>query len=855
MQALTAELEAILKSKFQVGDSGFRARVDFGLESYYPTTVDIDHSLQAFASSAVVEFTNEEGEVGLAADVFNVNGLIRIFVWYGDEANEICVFTGFVDKVAEHRDPRGVTVKCRDWAKPLLVQDIVVEFPQGEDEEGAVRDPTNYVYIDYEITDIVRDLLDRSGYPTDQRALQPSNFVIGEWRGRDGATYADMIGELADVIAFNAFADELGNFHFQPDGLADSDTDNPPVPVYTFRTGEDIYQLDPTRDDYDTKTRVRAVGPLTTLKDAWVELWHTNVIKDPTGIMYDPADTGHIYVADGFTKKKYKVSQTTRQIVSSTGVLVTSFLNGLSGDPDDSTVYWTLDAPWILGGAAINNKIRKHLKSNDSVQATFNMPNLYWSDMKVGTDGIYAASYTEDKIYLYNKSTFAQIDVWNVGDGPVGIGINEGTSQLFQLFTTSSTMYISTPDDLEAITDTIVMSGSRFYGIDADTTTDTEVYGVLGGQSLVAKYTLFEPVTTDVSVEVVNDDLEAELGVELDTGIEIRRFVLRLDAVTSYAQATEAANRWLDKIDQFRNVLDVGILGNPAIQKADMVRIEDPVTDIANDFQVDTYRFSLRGNGTYLGVLSLVPWTSSYAGPGDNFPVEVPDPGLLLPRLYFTNDDNTPGRAVDAAWDIDRTGGAAGTTLLKVVPTSGSETSEASWGTNPITPLNVCTKQFEYVLEDTVVFTGGSVRAQILTRSRYGIGIAPQGHYSQMVVKLFDSGGTLKGTLLSAYNPSSPDSDVWANEGDSGLHPPRRNAMFPMSSQWTSALGAPLSGTLTGVAGDYLVVEIGSRHMTGQGGAASGFGVTAYWDKGSDLPDNDSTSTASANAWIEFWGP
>jgi hypothetical protein len=165
------------------------------------------------------------------------------------------------------------------------------------------------------------------------------------------------------------------------------------------------------------------------------------------------------------------------------------------------------------------------------------------------------------------------------------------------------------------------MSGTRCYGGDIDTTTDTEFYGVLGGVSLVAKFTLIEPSTTDVAVEVVNDELEAQLGVELDTGVEIRRLVLRLDEVTSYAQATEAAARWLDKIDQFRNVLDVGIIGNPAIQKGDMVRITDPVTEIDADFQVDTYRTSMSGDGTYLGTMALVPWISSYAGPGDIFPV------------------------------------------------------------------------------------------------------------------------------------------------------------------------------------------------------------------------------------------
>jgi hypothetical protein len=315
VQTITPELEAILKAKFMAGASGFRGKFVTGGETYYPTTISVDHSLQTPASAFTVTFTNEEGEVGLAADTFVDNALCEIWEWYGDEMNEIQTFEGFIDKISEHRDARTVTVTGRDWCKPLLVQDIATIAPQGEDEDGADRTTDNFVYLNMEIDDIISDLLDKAGYPATARAIQPSNFVVDEYLARDGSAYMDAIGELADIVAFNAFADEVGTFHFQADGLADSDTDNPPVPVYTFETGVDITALDPTRDDYDLKTRVKAVGPYTTIKDAWTELWHTNVIKNPTGIMYDAADSAHIYVADGFTKKKYKVSQTTRAIV------------------------------------------------------------------------------------------------------------------------------------------------------------------------------------------------------------------------------------------------------------------------------------------------------------------------------------------------------------------------------------------------------------------------------------------------------------------------------------------------------------------------------------------------------------
>lgn len=616
MQTITPELAAILKSKFQAGATGFHGRIQIGAARLYPTTMTPDKSLQSFADELRAEFTNEDGAVGLSTDTFPINALMSAWAWYGDEANAVQVFSGFIDKVSEHRDPRTVSIICRDWGKPLLVQDIATIAPQGVDEAGAVRDATNFVYLNVDVSDIVSDLLDKAGYPAAKRAIQPTNFVVAEWDARDGSSYADAITELADFVAFNAFADELGVFHFQPNGLVDtpSDTDTPPTPVYIFTAGVDILALDPQRDDYDTKTRVKATGPYTTLQDAWTELWHTNVIKRPTGVRYDSATSTYIYVADGSTRKVYKILQSDGSIVSSTAALVPTFLNGLSGDPSDATVYWTLETPWAITGSFAGCKVRKHLKSDDSVVATFNLASGFWTDMKVGADAIWCANFATDQIHKLSKTDGSQITSYTIGShlNPVGIAI-DGTD-LYMSFYGESTMLVATTTDPTTIVRTLVFSGTQSLGGDIDTTTHTELYATAAELSLVYKYTLKEPVTNDVSVEVVNDALELALGVALDTDREIRRLMVRLDIVISYAQATEAAARALDKLDQYRNVLDVGIIGNPAIQKGDMVRIVDPVTEIADDFQVDTYRSTL--GDTYLGTMALVPWVSSYGGPG-----------------------------------------------------------------------------------------------------------------------------------------------------------------------------------------------------------------------------------------------
>jgi hypothetical protein len=127
-----------------------------------------------------------------------------------------------------------------------------------------------------------------------------------------------------------------------------------------------------------------------------------------------------------------------------------------------------------------------------------------------------------------------------------------------------------------------------------DTTTHVDCYGDSDSLGLVAKFSLVTPVTTaDVSVEVIDTDLEDELGAlaELEDRIhdshpgdaahpwESRRGTLDLALViTSLAQANDSAMFWLDKNGRRRRVVDAGIIGNPAIQKNDLVRVEDPVS-------------------------------------------------------------------------------------------------------------------------------------------------------------------------------------------------------------------------------------------------------------------------------------
>lgn len=239
---------------------------------------------------------------------------------------------------------------------------------------------------------------------------------------------------------------------------------------------------------------------------------------------------------------------------------------------------------------------------------------------------------------------------------------------------------------------------------------------------------------------------------------------------------------------------------------------------------------------------------NSLAGLYTPFPPSVGLPGLLLPRLYLSHASAGVGvRPIHAVWE----GSTISQTAL--MTTAPNATSDSPSGDNWSTIHDHAYYSGKYVLTDTVVFTGGSVRGQAMARVRYGIGIAAQGHQSQMVLRLYDSSDVLKGTLLSPHEPGSIDSQRWANEGNHSSPIPLVNTMFPADATWVDDYGAPLEGALTGVAGDYLLLELGGRHIDGQDGAAAGSKMGLYANQASDLPAGDQSQETSGNAWIELW--
>ncbi|HLA15270.1 MAG TPA: hypothetical protein VJZ72_00090, partial [Candidatus Limnocylindrales bacterium] len=614
---------------------------------YRPTRISIDRSRSMIAGQLDFVLPNESG-VGShypSQAVFLENHIVRSYQGYGDVSTAIRTFTGVIDKVLEHRDPRLVTVTCRDMMKRLLVESFSATAPQGADEDGAVRTAENGVYLNMEASEIVADMMDRAGVPTILRSISPTSFMVAEYVLDDGLSWAELIDgqdRLTELTGYELWADELGVVHFGPVGQdASPDTDTPQEPTYTWRSGEDLLELDLSEDGYDLKTRVKAFGPYTTAAPSWVETWHTNKIKLPVGLFYDPADTAHLYVLDRSTKKLYKLLQSDQTIVSSVSLTGITYPLGVSGDPSDGTVYWILEAPWKYTGSTSGNKIHKVRRSDQAILATYAIANGRWTTIKVSASNIWLGNWDTDKIHKHSKTDGSSIASYTVTYqsaaqiNPTGLAVDGTTLLAFFYGTSGGNRFLildesdpTTVDPTNALGVTsavISTAGTNILGGEMDTTTHADLYACSDDLGLVWKYALTTPVTNDVAVVAADLELEHELGERAQTAnrvhdlhsgdaahpFEMRRATLALKLVTSPAQAQESAVRKLAELRRRRLVLDAGIIGNPAIQIRDMVRVEDDVSGLAHDWLLDTYRCEMTAE-SYIGTVALLPWDPDY---------------------------------------------------------------------------------------------------------------------------------------------------------------------------------------------------------------------------------------------------
>jgi hypothetical protein len=80
-----------------------------------------------------------------------------------------------------------------------------------------------------------------------------------------------------------------------------------------------------------------------------------------------------------------------------------------------------------------------------------------------------------------------------------------------------------------------------------------------------------------------------------------------IEEVTSLAQAMQVAQERLAELSKRRQVLDIGIVGNPALQKGDLVSCDDPLVGITVYGRIDTLETDMSADQPYVGVAAVLP--------------------------------------------------------------------------------------------------------------------------------------------------------------------------------------------------------------------------------------------------------
>ncbi len=686
MQLITDDLRARLIDKFQVGMKSFAGRIEIGGQSYPTASMAIDKNKRMQSDQMIVVLPNEAVELGWGiTNIFPVNTRIKAFQWYGDPANEVQVFDGLIDNPIDHRDVIQMTLNCRGRFALLVDQTFSASAPQGAGESGAVRTPDNGVYLNMEVADIVNDILDRVGWPADDRHITATSMVVTEYPIGDGSSYADAIvgdNALTTLTGYDAWSDETGVFHFDPTPASDI-VEVPAEPVYTWRTGVDITELSDSTDQYELITRVKTRGPLTTVTvtDGWHLVWQTTKISRPVGIFYDPDDPTLLRVLSASTKRIYRLRISDRQVVSSVLVGgVAPYPLGLSIDPADHDYYWLLNAPWYYTGSTSGNSVKKIRRVDNVVVDSFTIPDGRWSALKVSSSYLYLTNLDTDRFYRRSKTDGSAIANYQhvvasvTQTNPSGLMIDGSTLFLFWANGGTTRRFLKCDESAPAtVTGSVATSGSTLHGGEMNTTTHTECWGDNDSLGITAEFSLITTTTGTVPVnaEIGDQALEDALGLraELEDRIhdlhpgdaahpwESRRMSLDLQKIDSLAQANDIAKFWLDKLGRPKRVIDAGIIGNPAVQLNDLARVEDPKTGVFQNGVIDALHTEM--DTTFLGTVTLV------RGGVANDEITEPDP----PPIDDSGDATDP--AASALYDdcLNNSVGA-GTGTVDSLPTT-----------------------------------------------------------------------------------------------------------------------------------------------------------------------------------------
>lgn len=206
--------------------------------SYQPKRIALNRNLRMGPDQAEVELANEDLALGWGpTSIFPTNSRWRIYQWLGDVANEVLVFTGIIDKIADGRDVLTTKLTGRSLAGAILVdQTFSTTAPQGADEDGAVRTEDNGVYLAVEVDYVVADRLERAGWPAADIDVEATSFVLDEFLVADGASEWDTLARLAELVGYTLWDDEDGVIHFRRIGEQAS-ADAVLTPDYEYEVG------------------------------------------------------------------------------------------------------------------------------------------------------------------------------------------------------------------------------------------------------------------------------------------------------------------------------------------------------------------------------------------------------------------------------------------------------------------------------------------------------------------------------------------------------------------------------------------------------------------------------------------
>jgi hypothetical protein len=602
-------------------------------ESFAATRIATDRSRAMAAAQLDVELPDETDSLGYYQDPDNLlapNNQIRAYAWYGVRANEVRIFTGLLDRQHDARDPKTITLTARSRMKLLLEQLFEALAPQTAGTAGAVRTEANGVYLSKSPEYIVGDILDRAGWASADRDLATSGVTIDEYDLTDKTSWAQQIAgpdRLTTAAGFDFWEDELGVAHFRANALADGSS---PSADYTLAAGVDVLKLDHDADDVDRKTRVRVTGPMTSAVPAWKQEWETTAIKYPVGAMYRSSESGYLYVIDAISQYLSKIRQSDRVVVAKwyLGGSLSYYPGGLSGDPSDSTIFWVLDIDWVHGGTT-HAQVHKYRMSDKAHLASYSLPDGDWSDLKSDGTNLWLTNFGDDKLYKRSLTATAVANYSYAGHtNPTGMYLDGTTIALF--FNDGTAFYLVSTSAPGTITGTQSTAGAHILGGEIDSTTHTYLYAVASAGDFgnaagyVWKFALATLVTTNVSTLSADQALEDALGFQSGVAdrvhdlhplaaahpFEIRLATYAMKTVYSVAQAQAVGDAQLALLKRIRRQMDLGTIGNPAVQINDVIRYIDPVEGTDAKWLLDTYRAELSGEGTYTTTMSLLPWVA-----------------------------------------------------------------------------------------------------------------------------------------------------------------------------------------------------------------------------------------------------